>query len=206
MTSVEVVGVDLDLPAAVVARLDALLPAAEHAGRPAVRVLRATTREVLGARLGVAPHSLVVSRVCRHCGHPTHGKPTLPDAPDVSFSVSRSGTIGVIAVAVDGVSVGVDIEQVRPRSHLAGLAARTLGPDALAAWRAAPQGEQLIRFLYVWTAKEAYLKAVGTGITVRLSDVPEQPPGWSVERFPAADGFVGALAVRGPSASDGTAG
>jgi 4'-phosphopantetheinyl transferase len=200
---VQVVAVDLALPAAVVARLDALLPAAERTARPAVRVLRATTREVLAARLGVAPDALEVSRRCRHCGHSTHGKPTLPGAPDISFSVSHSGTIGVVAVAGDGVSVGVDIEQVRPRANLAGLATRTLGPEALVAWRAAPEAEQLTRFLHAWTAKEAYLKAVGTGITVRLSEVPEQPAGWSVERFPVADGYVGALARR-ISANGGT--
>jgi 4'-phosphopantetheinyl transferase len=201
--NVQVVAVDLALPAAVVARLDALLPAAERTARPAVRVLRATTREVLGARLGVAPAALEVSRRCGHCGHPTHGKPTLPGAPDVSFSVSHSGTIGVLAVAGEGVHVGVDIEQIRPRTNLASLAARTLGPEALVAWRAAPEAEQLTRFLHAWTAKEAYLKAVGTGITVRLSEVPEQPVGWSVEPFSVADGYVGALA-RGINANGGT--
>jgi 4'-phosphopantetheinyl transferase len=202
---VQVVAVDLALPAAVVARLDALLPAADRTGRPGARILRATAREVLGARLGVAPDALEVSRRCRHCGHPTHGKPTLPGAPEVSFSVSRSGAIGVIAIAGDGVQIGVDIEQVRPRTNLAALAARTLGPEALAAWRAAREDEQLVRFLHAWTAKEAYLKAVGTGITVRLSEVPEQPAGWSVEQFPVADGYVGALA-RGFSANAGTEG
>jgi 4'-phosphopantetheinyl transferase len=203
MTTVEVIGVDLALPAAVVARLDALLTAAERSARPAARILRATTREVLGARLGVAPDALEVSRQCRYCGDRTHGKPTLTGAPDVSFSVSHSGTIGVIAVAGDGVHVGVDIERVRPRSNLAGLAARTLGSEALAAWRAAPEAEQLTRFLHAWTAKEAYLKAIGTGITVRLSEVPERPPGWSVEYLVVAEGYVGALA-RGTSANGGT--
>ena len=204
--SVQVVAVDLALPAAVVARLDALLPAAERTARPTVRVLRARTRELLGARLGIAPHAVEVSRRCRHCGHPTHGKPMLTGAPDISFSVSHSGTIGVIAVAGgEGVHVGVDIEQVRPRANLAGLATRTLGPEALAAWHAAPESEQLTRFLHAWTAKEAYLKAVGTGITVRLSEVPEQPVGWSVERLSVADGYVAALARR-ISANGGTGG
>ncbi len=202
---VQVVAVDLALPAAVVARFDALLPAADRTGRPGARILRATVREMLGARLGIAPDALEVSRRCRHCGHPTHGKPMLPGAPEVSFSLSHSGTIGVIAIAGDGLQVGVDIEQVRPRSNLAGLAARTLGPEALAGWRAAPETEQLVRFLHAWTAKEAYLKAVGTGITVRLSEVPERPAGWSVAQFPVADGYVGALA-RGLSANGGIGG
>jgi 4'-phosphopantetheinyl transferase len=202
MTSVRVVPVDLAVPEAVIARLDALLPAAERAARPAVRVLRATTREVLAETVGAAPASLEISRRCRLCGHPTHGKPALTGMPGVSFSVSHSGTIGVIAVAADGTNLGVDIERVRPRRHLAALAARTLGPDALAAWRAAPEAEQLARFLHAWTAKEAYLKAVGTGITVRLSEVPEQPPGWSVERLAVVSGYVGALAVQAPSPSE----
>lgn len=205
MTGVQVVAVELALPAATVARLDALLPTAERSARPEARVLRATTRELLAERLGVAPHAVEMSRRCRHCGHPTHGKPGLVDAPEVSFSVSRSGTMGVIAVATDGVTVGVDIEQIRPRPNLAGLAVRTLGRQALAAWRAAPETEQLTRFLAAWTAKEAYLKAVGTGITVPLREVPEQPAGWSVTHFAAAEGYLGALA-RGVSANGGTGG
>jgi 4'-phosphopantetheinyl transferase len=205
MTGVQVVAVDLALPAAAVARLDAMLPTAERSVRPEVRVLRATTREVLAERLGVAAHAVEVSRRCRHCGHPTHGKPGLVGAPEVSFSVSRSGTIGVIAVAAHGVTVGVDIEQVRPRANLAGLAVRTLGPEALAAWRAAPETEQLTRFLAAWTAKEAYLKAIGTGITVPLREVPEQPAGWSVTHFAVVEGYLGALA-RGVSANGGTGG
>jgi len=203
MTGVQVVAVDLALPAAAVARLDAMLPAAERSARPQVRILRATTRQVLAERLGVAPDAIEVSRRCRHGGHPTHGKPALLDVPEVSFSVSRSGTIGVIAVAAGGVTVGVDIEQVRPRPNLAGLAVRTLGPEALAAWRAAPETEQPTRFLAAWTAKEAYLKAVGTGITVPLRVVPEQRAGWTVTHFAVAEGYVGALA-RGVSANGGT--
>jgi 4'-phosphopantetheinyl transferase len=195
MTSVRVVRVDLDLPEAVIARLDARLPAAERAGRPAVRILRATTRDVLAETVGLdAPEKLEISRRCRHCGHPTHGKPALVGVPDVSFSVSHSGTIGVIAIADGGVHVGVDIERVRARHNLPGLAARTLGADQLAAWRAAPEAEQLARFLHAWTEKEAYLKGLGRGITVRLSDVPDRPAGWSVERLVVAEGYVGALA------------
>jgi 4'-phosphopantetheinyl transferase len=203
MSGVHIVAVDLALPAAAVARLDAMLPAEERSAQPRARILRATTREVLAERLGVAPHTVEVSRRCRHCGHPTHGKPGLVNAPEVSFSVSRSGTMGVIAVAADDVSVGVDIEQVRPRPNLAALAARTLGPEALAGWRAAPEAEQLTRFLMAWTAKEAYLKAVGTGITVPLREVPEQPPGWALTHFAVAEGYVVALA-RGVSANGGT--
>ena len=61
-------------------------------------------------------------------------------------------------------------------------------------FRSAPEAEQLTRFLHAWTAKEAYLKGVGRGITVRLSEVPEQPAGWSVEPFVVAAGYVGAVA------------
>ncbi len=197
-TGVRVVEVALDQPDAFVARLDALLPAAEREARPHVRVLRATTREVLGELMGMEPSAVEISRRCRHCGHPTHGKPSVVGAPDVSFSVSHSGHAGVIAVTTDGTQVGVDIEQVRPRRNLTRLAARALGPDELASWHAAPEAEQLVRFLRVWTAKEAYLKAVGTGITLRLTEVPERPVGWSVEPLVVADGYVGALARERP--------
>ena len=201
---VRVVAVDLDVPAPTVSRFDRFLPALERDARARTRMLRAIAREVLADILGTPPDGLAITRQCVRCGHHTHGKPRVLDAPRVSFSVSSAGPLGMIAVGT-GVAVGVDLEQVRARHNLAGLAARTLGAEQLQAWRATPEAEQLTHFLRIWTAKEAYLKAIGTGITRSLAEIPDEPAGWSVRPIVAPYGYVGALAVGDLSASDETA-
>ena len=58
--------------------------------------------------------------------------------------------------------------------RLEALAARVLCEDEHAAWLESAPPEQLHAFLELWTAKEAYLKAIGTGITRPLRDVPRR--------------------------------
>ena len=100
----------------------------------------------------------------------------------------------MIALA-DGVRVGVDIEVERRRVRLDALAARVLSPEEHADWLAVDPARQLHAFLERWTAKEAFLKAIGAGITVPLSDVPVEPEGWTVTGFETPAGTVARVAV-----------
>jgi 4'-phosphopantetheinyl transferase len=175
------------------------------------------TRAILGYTLGVAPRDVHVSRQCVHCGHPSHGKPAVVGAPDVSFSLSHSGPWALVAVAA-GADVGADLEALRGRAYLDRLARRALAPDELARWCDLPAERRLEGFLHAWTAKEAYLKANGWGITRPLREVPVRPPGWTIAPVPiegaiahvaaAGDAEVRTRAWYAPrvSASAGTAG
>ena len=93
--------------------------------------------------------------------------------------MSHSGSVALVAVAAGGVPIGVDVEVVRSRRNLDALAARVLAPDVYDRWRARPDDERLRAFLQEWTAKEAYLKAIGVGIVTRLAAVDPRPPQWS---------------------------
>lgn len=81
----------------------------------------------------------------------------------VGVSLSHSG--GWIAVATTRSGcVGVDIEAVRPVSPA--LARRCLADSELAWWEEAQdERPRMLRFLRLWTAKEAYLKATGAGLS-----------------------------------------
>jgi len=82
--------------------------------------------------------------------------------PPVDVSLSHGG--GWIAVAAHRHGrVGVDVEAVREVGPA--LARRCLSPAELN-WldRAADAPDRRERFLRLWTAKEAYLKAIGTGL------------------------------------------
>ena len=116
MTSglVRVFSVDLAQPADVVERLDALLPPDERNVAVPIRIARASSRIVLGEAIGLDPAAVAISRRCEHCGHPTHGRPTLAGDDRISFSLSHSGPFAVVALGDGGARVGVDIEQVRP--------------------------------------------------------------------------------------------
>ncbi len=198
MTSgvVRVFSVDLDPRADVVERLDAMLAPEERDAPAPIRVARATTRVVLGDALGMDPDRVPISRRCAHCGDPTHGRPTVAGDDRVSFSLSHSRSFGVIALADGDVRVGVDIEDVRPRLRLGALAARVLNDEEHAAWLAIENDdEQLRSFLRAWTAKEAYLKALGIGIATRLRDVPAFVKGWRTCELSVGDTRIAALAV-----------
>jgi phosphopantetheinyl transferase len=163
-----------------------------------VRVVRialsqpAATSELLATALGVAPGTLAISRVCERCGDPAHGRPVLAGGGP-AFNVSHTDGLALVAVASEGVRVGIDVERVQPRRRLERLARRVLDDDAYAAWRDAP--DQLRAFLGAWTAKEAYLKALGIGIATRLADVPSVVDGWTITAIDAGGDYVGALAV-----------
>jgi 4'-phosphopantetheinyl transferase len=201
--------VELDQPPAVVDALRAHLDDDEVRSAASRRddtirdryvVAHGALRSILGAQLGVAPVAVVLDRRCRRCGDPAHGKPmvesdALPDA-ELQFNLSHSGSVAVVAV-VTGARVGVDVERLRPRAKLDALAARVLDSKDHADWLDLPEDQQLRAFLERWTAKEAYVKAIGAGITVPLRDVPTEPEGWTVAGFDAPAGTVGRVAVEG---------
>jgi 4'-phosphopantetheinyl transferase len=208
--TVSVWTVDLDQPLAVVDELRGALDDDEVRAAAARRddtvrnryvVAHGAARSILGARLGVAPGAVEISRRCARCGDPGHGKPEVVGtgaiaADQVSFSLSHSEALAVVAV-VSGARVGIDIEVERPRARLGALAARVLDPEAHAEWLDLEPDLQLHAFLEQWTAKEAYLKAIGAGITVPLRDVPVEPEGWTVTGFATPPGVVVRVAVEG---------
>jgi 4'-phosphopantetheinyl transferase len=193
---VRVFTIELDQPTEVIERLDALLAPDERDARTAIRVARAATRIVLGDALDMDPARVPISRRCAHCGHATHGRPTVSGTAAISFSLSHSGAFGLLAVAAGGVRVGVDVEEVRPRRHLDALAARVLNDEEHAAWLAIDDPDDRLRaFLRAWTRKEAYVKALGTGLATPLRDVPAQVEGWRTCALDLGPDRVAALAL-----------
>jgi 4'-phosphopantetheinyl transferase len=181
--------VDCEQPPAIVAELAVILdpPERERAeawSNPAARarwiVAHAALRSVLGTALGVEPADIAFDRSCRICGDPKHGKPVVVGA-DVEFSLAHSGALAVVA-------------WTRTAGRLEPLAARILDPAEYAAWRALAPAERLPAFLRHWTAKEAYLKALGVGL-FRKGEVPPVSPQWTVTPIDVGTGAVAALAV-----------
>ncbi len=171
MTEVACRLVPLDVDEAALAAAAALLSPDEGARADRFRfardrrrfvVARAALRRLLGAALGQAP-----GRVVLLAG--PEGKPELAGHP-VHFNLSHSGDLAAIALCRDA-ELGVDIEQIRPLDDLDGLIATTCSPREAAALAALAPFRRREAFFRVWTRKEAYLKALGTGLAVPLDSV-----------------------------------
>src|ERR1700761_3865193 len=111
---------------------------------------RAALGRVLARHLGGAPP--VLARDSR-------GKPRLAEDPGrLSFNLSHSGNLALVALAPGGIDVGVDVERVKERRDLARLAPPGLPPPAALAVAAAPPPEQAAVFSPAWTRHEARVK------------------------------------------------
>lgn len=94
-----------------------------------------------------------------------HGKPFLPDHPDIHFNLTHSGERA--AAVFSSRPIGCDLERIRPLRWA--LAARCLCSDELAFLRQSAQPE--IDFCRLWTCRESFFKAVGTGLSVPADSV-----------------------------------
>lgn len=121
------------------------------------------------------------------------GKPSLPGC-DHQFSLSRSGSKAMIALAC-GLEVGADIEQVRTLPELDQIAERFMPPSAYSEFQLVPAASREREFFRVWTRTEAVLKASGMGLFGAGQELEGE---WTVEEIGAGDGYVGAIAARGP--------
>lgn len=131
---------------------------------------RAGLRSVLSGYLGVAPSQLVLEEEA-------HGRPRLGGAhASLDFSWSHSGERACVALARDLPWLGIDIEQRRPRPRALALARRFFAVSE-AAWVAGgtDAAECESRFLRIWTAKEAILKAQGQGLSFGIARAALRP-------------------------------
>lgn len=96
--------------------------------------------------------------------HGKHGKPYLLGG-EVYFNISHSGKY--VVCAISKFECGVDIECIRPYKEA--LARRICSKNEYKL--ISESDNKNIKFLEIWTLKEAYLKNMGCGITTLLSAV-----------------------------------
>ncbi|MCC6766340.1 MAG: 4'-phosphopantetheinyl transferase superfamily protein [Deltaproteobacteria bacterium] len=145
-----------------------------------------------------------------------NGKPALRRSSPLRFNVAHSGEVALIALA-DGRDVGVDVEVVRARDDLHGVAARFFAVSEIEALGRLAGAAYAAAFHRCWARKEACVKAAGAGLRAPLAAVVvgiEPRPGrWAAtvarggapRAFELADvaarpGYAAAVAVEAPAA------
>jgi 4'-phosphopantetheinyl transferase len=171
-------------------------------------VCRAGLRRLLSARLGI-PAAAIALR------SNAHGKPVLDErhaTADLQFNVSHSGDVAVYALA-HGRAVGVDVEAIETRVDRDAIARDTFSATEYSVYAALDPAIRPVAFMNCWTRKEAFIKAVGKGLSyplrsfdvslapgedarlLRLDAGPGTPADWTLASFEPCAGYVGAMAV-----------
>lgn len=177
---------------------------AHRAAREQFATARAFVRLVLARYLGTHPRRIRFEQT-------NTGKPMLPGRP-LHFNVSHSHELGLIAVTRRG-EVGIDIERVRTMPTFLDMAGRYFTPCESSAIRDLPRTVSEEAFFHVWTRKEAFLKAIGLGLSHGLErfavSVPPDNPArilhidgdrcagkrWHLRGLVPSPGYVAALAI-----------
>jgi 4'-phosphopantetheinyl transferase len=219
--TVHVWSVSLEQPAPLIHQLEQLLSADEqeraarfHFERDRRRFIvgRGALRTLLGRYVQVEPTQL---KLC----YGKYGKPYLAEESKGSalhFNLAHSHELAVYAFTREG-KVGIDIEYIHPLADLDQIAARFFSKSESTSLLGLPGDQRLLAFFNCWTRKEAYIKALGEGLShpldqfqvsllpgepaqlLQVQGAPEEVSRWSMTAFVPAPGYVAALLVEGRS-------
>ncbi len=132
----------------------------------------------------------------------------------LQFSLSHSENIAACAVTTSS-SIGLDIEIVRELPEMRSIAATHFSQEEQAALAGAIEQEKNRQFARCWTRKEAYVKAIGAGLSVPLTSfsasmhtggacpvvkINTRNSGtqrWYLSDLPPLDDYVGAVVLEG---------
>lgn len=216
--SIEVLAAPLDVPLAVFESLWPLLSSVEQARanrflgerhKREYTVGRARLRQLLGLRLDADPRLVEIVEA-------DHGKPALGGKwaeSGLRFNLSHSGALAVYALATRR-ELGVDIEELRAIPDAIDLAKRFFSAAESGAVSSYPADRRDLAFLSCWTRKEAFVKAVGQGLSFPLDEfsvsvdpdeparivevrgVPGPDTGWELTAFRPRATHIGAIVYR----------
>lgn len=169
----------------------------------------------------VAAHALLRSVLSRHGELPPDhwqfeleaaGKPFLPDRSELQFNIAH--TRGLVACVLSSAGpVGIDVESIENGRDIESIAESHFSQAEVIELMACEEGQhRQARFIELWTLKEAYLKALGAGLSRPLDEIEfhfagksdlyaivqdkSADFGWRFSLFAPLDNYRLAVAVR----------
>ena len=166
-------------------------------------------RELLGKYLNTAPSQLRFEKN-------RHDKPFLATdcSAELRFNLSHAGELALLAFA-HAREVGVDVEQIRAMPSGDRIAERYFTAAESARLRSVPPERRDEAFFDCWVRKEAFVKAVGQGVSFGLNrfelpvtaddrssvpvpfTCPPDPAEWSLAPLHPDRGYTGAVVAAG---------
>jgi 4'-phosphopantetheinyl transferase len=175
-------------------------------------IARGCLRKLIGRYLKRDAHSIVFQTN-------EYGKPRLAGENDMPlcFNISHSGEMAVMAFTYSR-ELGVDIELIRENIDHQSLSERFFSEAEATILKSLADEDRLKCFYETWTRKEAFIKAVGKGLSIPLDQfdvsvgVGVSPAlvdvrydcanssGWFMSEITLNESFAGAIAVEGKDA------
>ena len=169
---------------------------------------RGVLRELLGRYLG-RPPALI------RFAYNEYGKPSLSEeVGGLRFNSSHSHGVALYAFTL-GNEVGVDVELLREDFASVEIAERFFSRAEVSALGSLPAHLRTEGFFNCWTRKEAYIKALGEGLShpldsfavslapaepaclISTDEDPSEADRWTIINLKPFQGYAAALAVRG---------
>jgi 4'-phosphopantetheinyl transferase len=173
-------------------------------------ISRGLLRRILGLSLQLNPRELEFKYTEHHKPYLEITRRGLP----VSFNVTHSHGLALIAVTL-GHAIGIDIEHVRHDVRFRQLAGRFFSAQEARALETYTEAGLPRAFFACWTRKEAFVKALGDGISFGLNEFsvsvdplddavaltthwdPDEARKWSLVNIATHADYLAALAVEG---------
>jgi 4'-phosphopantetheinyl transferase len=188
------------------------------------RARAARFRLELDRREFIAAHALLRSMLTTYLDRPAaawrfctdaSGKPGLASEmalPELQFNVSHTRGLVAVALVAHG-RLGIDVEKIDASKADFSVAEKYFAPSEVAMLQHIPERERPNWFFRLWTLKEAYLKATGTGlgtpldsfaftfdpIRIRFAHADDDANHWNFEMLAPSDQHVLSLAINRPS-------
>jgi len=139
-----------------------------------------------------------------------YGKPRLWGREGLQFNTTHSHELALCAVGRQ--ELGIDVEWVRPLPSMMHIASQSFHPREVVGLRQMGGDGVERAFFRCWSRKEAYIKAVGQGLSIPLDSFAvsigddacllesggESADGWRIVNLDAGPDYAAALAVAAP--------
>jgi len=180
---------------------------------------RGMLREILSFYLGGKPNTIQFqySRYGKPSLHPNFYEYISPlQSSEINFNLTHSNAIALCGITKYR-QIGVDVEYTKPLPDMDKVAERFFGFQENLNYQQLPKKQKLTGFYHCWTRKEAFIKAIGEGLSYPLdqfevSFLPNEKPSikhikndqvqgeaWSLKALEPSPEYIGAVAVEGTS-------
>jgi len=174
-------------------------------------ILHYAMRKILSRYMQIPPRKIEIDKG-------TYGKPFIKEqSHNQLISFNASSTSNMIAfICAQNRNIGIDIECIDPKLNIDSIIPSLFSLNETKLFQLIDDSNRLEHVLRFWTAKEAYVKALGSGLHYPLKDITlclseqnkiyvsqarKDDPQINIIQFYPADGYIGSLAYDGPPAS-----
>ncbi len=172
-------------------------------------ISKGTLRYIMSGYLNLKPEEIIFNQN-------EYGKPFISEDQNpekIQFNLSHSGDMIIYAIS-KGRNIGIDIQEIKDSDSVTDIVDHYFSETEKAAFRSLPDEQKLKGFHSCWARKEAYIKALGLGLSYPLNSfsVPVTPvytsaviyddsgTAYSVTDIIISPGYTAAVAVKGSDA------